>query len=522
MSKYKIYVADQLIDLDPKSVIGLTLQATTIGSGDLVNRKASYTNQIKVPRTTTNVDIFEHANILQAVTTTPYTKLPCRINCNGIEILSGVAVIKSFDRYFNLQIFSLPKDIAIQLGTKVLSDLDFGDSPVTWNAAFIDSKRASTTGFCCPVIDYGQIDPTAGNGTVSDFYLPCIALKDIITAILDNAGYTISGSFYTSDSNFNQMVLSYSRDDWPGTSFKMNEVLSDDILQVDFMRDFLVKFGAGLRITGLDVEVVTLQDIVGSGVSTAVDWTEKRANKKESISYALDGWAQMNRFTYPPRQYNLDLLDPTRKADDGHGDVEVTNTNIPLSRNVYQSITYLHEQPVSIGSGEPGIIPYKVAAVDKLIFGATMPVWDTTPIAYEPFTNTPLPMLCLLRDKTTITVGGTPYTETTIRYNGNDRGDYKVAYVAPTTFSDLPLTTTQWRGDPARSQLGFLDYYYAAFETTMQAGTKKVTRQYRLTDLDIYALDLLKLIVDNDEYFMILKVGPYVSGRVTDVELLKI
>src|SRR6185369_16155767 len=137
---YAIYVEEQLIDLDPKTIIALTLQAGDFASGDIMTRKASYTNQIKVPASPTNIRIFEYANNPKSGSTFPYLKKSITIYANGIRILEGITVIKSFDTFFNLQIYSIPKDLSFRIANLYLSDLDFGDSPITWNAAFMDSK----------------------------------------------------------------------------------------------------------------------------------------------------------------------------------------------------------------------------------------------------------------------------------------------------------------------------------------------------------------------------------------------
>lgn len=518
---YQIFINDYEIDLNPNQIIALTLQANAIGKGELSTRKASFTNSISIPKTKNNVSVLDYSNLQNAVTSFPYVRASCRINANGIEILSGVAIVRGFDTSFNLQIYSLPKDLSIAIGGGVLSDLDFGDSPVTWDAAYIDSRRAATTGFCTPVINYGQVNPTVANGTVSDYYLPCVAYKDIITTIIENAGYTVSGDFYDNDDWFNNMVLTYSRTDWPGTSFKINEILSDSITQADFMKDFVIKFGAFFRIVGLDVEILILDDILNSK-TTAVDWTAKRANKKESVKYSWDNWAQSNDFTYPSRKYYVEnILSPVR-ARDGKGSLLNTNVNITAVRKVYQSIFGLDEMPVSTGSGEPGIIEYKVATVSKTIFGATMPVWDGVPVAYEPFDNDPIPMICLLRDPTTVTIGGTPYVESTMRYNGVDRADYKIAYIEKYHSADVPVETIHWSGITPGTDIGFLDRYYATLQTLLTAGVKTITRTYKLNDIDIYSLDLLTPIFDSGDYFLISTVKEYVSGRLTDVELIKI
>ena len=194
MNQYKVYIEDQLIDLSPSQVIGQTLQAGEIANGNLTSRIANYSNQFTVPVTNRNIAIFSQGNFLNSGSTSPYVKKACRVTVNSITVMEGVAIIKAVENNFQIQIYSMQKDINLLIGNKVLSELDFGDSPITWDAAFWDSKRASTTGWCCPVVEYGQIKKAIADGTIGDYYLPSIAVKDIVTAIFENIGYTKESS----------------------------------------------------------------------------------------------------------------------------------------------------------------------------------------------------------------------------------------------------------------------------------------------------------------------------------------
>lgn len=520
---YRVFIEGREIDLNPNTVIAITLQATGIGSGDPVSRLTSFTNQITVPPTSRNVSVFEFSNNVQSSSTFPYNAKTFRILCNGIEVSSGtVKITNAIDNSFNLNFFGLFKGLSIALGNSVLSDLDFGDSPITWDDAYWDTRRNATTYFCCPVINYGQINVLDAHSSIGFFYLPSIAYKDIITHIFDNHGYTPFGDFYDNDQFFNNMILAYSRKSFPflvGSTFKANEILSEEIKQIDFLKDFLVKFNLQLRFTGNTVEILPETDVFSS--ATSVKWTLKRANKRQIITHYWDSWSMQNLFLYDPKDNISELW--TNPPENNDGSIDIANPNISSSRDVYKSLTACHQAIPGVGYG---FVTYDIGGPStQRILCATMNVWDTVPASYS-FDNEPKPMLCLLRDPDTFTPsnGAPNLVEGTIRYNGIDRADYKVAYFATpgdaSNYWSPEMDNLRWKNHFGASK-GLLDLYYPTTENILQTA-KKVTNFYYLTELDIVSLDLLTPVFDTDTKYIISKVYDFVPGRVTKVDLLKI
>jgi len=522
--RYAIYVEEQLIDLDPKTIIAITLQASDFASGDIITRKASFTNQLKVPSSPTNIRIFEFANNPKSGSTLPYTKKMIKILANGIQILEGVTIIKSFDTYFNLQIYSIPKDLSFRIANLYLSDLDFGDSPITWNAAFIDSKRASTTGWCAPVINYGQINTALiPNPDIGTYYLPAISYKDTLTAILNNAGYTVSGTFYTSDAVFNKLVLTYARQDFLSTTLKMNEALSTTFLQSDFIKDFFIRFGAFFRYSNNNIEIITYESIL-SNTSNAIDWTNKRVkNKKDVIQYTWGSLAQINNFLYNSPSNGESTFDVNvyKPWFNPNGSLTINNENISASTDLYTSI---FERPefVTQNSNIPVDTAIEFAGGGGVgsYYCVTSSIWDKAMPSSYTFDNPPKPMLALLCPKDA--------SEAACNYNGTNRTDYLVG-----RFSSIDITGTVlasatqslgWQQlQPVSGTInGLLDIYYNQVQLLFDRGLITTTHEYNLTDLDINNLDLLTPIFDDGNYYLINKVNSFVSYKTTRVELLKI
>ncbi len=345
---------------------------------------------------------------------------------------------------------------------------------------------------------------------IGTYYLPSVSYKDTITAIIENAGYSVSGDFYDNDATFNNMVIIYSRKNFLNTTLKLNEALSTDILQSDFIKDFLVKFGAFLKFSNNNIEIVTLESILtNTGIST--DWTSKRVkNKKDVIQYNWNGLSKVNNFLYPDNTLAGDeYIVATRLVN---GSLNVTNDLLSGSSDLYTSIFY---QPNFIldGSANPPIENAIVTLVGA-IGCVTSSVWDAVPSSYV-FTNIPKPMLALLTDRYT----SSP-TEPAVKYNSTSRTDYKVARFMPAANRTGP--SISWNQHDHTPNAGLLDVYYKSMQRIFTDRIITTSHEYNLTDMDIYSLDLITPIFDDGNYYLINKIVNYVSGKTTRVELLKI
>lgn len=515
--QYQVYIEDQLIDLDPKTVIATTIQASDFASGDIINRKASFTNQIRVPASQNNIKIFEYANNSKSGSEFPYNKKSVRLMSNGIQLFDGLVMIKSFDNFFNIQMYSQQKDLSFRITNKFLSDIDFGDSPITWSAAFIDSKRASTSGWCAPVVNYGQIDTTALlELSIGTYYLPSISYKDILTKIFTNAGYTLTGDFYSNDTTLSKMVMLYSKDSFPASAtIKMNDVMPTDFLQSDFIKDFLIKFNAFLRFNNNSVEIVTLDSIL-KDTFKAIDWTNKRVkNHRDIVQYNWNRFAQRNNFNYSKPDNLLDGV----AWDNPNGYLSMDNASADPSNDIYTSIFHSPNLVKTANPSFPALGVEQTAGTTAGVFYcSTSEIWKTFPTSYT-FDSIPKPMVAILDDP------DIPTNETSIKYNGTSRSDYKIARFNPNVVITNKPQALAWRqiitGARPTSK-GLLDTYYDQIQLRLDNGLISSTHEYNLNDIDINGLDLLVPIYDDGEYFLINKVNNYVSERTTRVELLKI
>lgn len=205
------------LDLSRDTVIVPTFQGFTV---DLLARRVSYTNEIFLPDTQTNRDIFENANNVSVLADVPYKKLSIDYEEDGAAIFQGgVGLLSSADSGFRLQVYNGVKDFFEKIANKQLSELVF-DSPqeagITWSDATIASLRLINTSddkvVAAPFIQYGQIDVTGLDFDIGPT-LPSLKYYKILEAIIKNAGYEPEGDIF-SDSWYKDKIIPYSRSEF--------------------------------------------------------------------------------------------------------------------------------------------------------------------------------------------------------------------------------------------------------------------------------------------------------------------
>lgn len=205
-----VYINDEVIDIDPKQVIALTIQKISIG--DISGRFMNRTNQIKALNTERNNRIFGNANIVSSATTIPYNFLPCKLIQNGVTTINdGQCEVVSSGSGYSLVIYENFVSISSYLDGLTLKDLTWPTQ--AWDSAGIDSARTATSGFISGVMGWGY---STANIYTSDRFLPCYYYYSLVETILGLTGYTLSGSIL-SDNDYKELVCT------PVTKFTYTE-----------------------------------------------------------------------------------------------------------------------------------------------------------------------------------------------------------------------------------------------------------------------------------------------------------
>jgi hypothetical protein len=649
MSRVILYINNEMVDLPPDVVIASTFQIGDIT--DIRSRKVSYTKEFKLPLTPTNRRVFQFADDEKSGTNIPYTTLPARLIQNGLEIIpTGTAVIEKCEGAFNIVIFSGPFDFFEAIKNRLISEVDFGEGLITWNAATKASCRkisGNASALLNPFVNYGQVDETAlafnmtYTGVAGGVQLPSVVYHKLIDKIISGAGYTKSGDVFN-NADYQTIIIPFSRDSFsfggsfvknrefsarktssqtvtaasadvtydvvdkqdgygmfskttgiydvnvgtvthsdgrefnfglfaeitftvtsgtyrfrlveagnpgfpaivsanytagtytialgyndedhaasliPGASanyriecnvvvagscavtaakfynkvygynylvttpqFRVEEILPD-ISQTDLIRDFAIRFGVMFYEQNKILYAKYIKDIINDK-TTARDWTAKRdVRKPDTLLYALDNYAQKNNFTYAS-------TDDSYQEGQGDGFFSIANENIDEENPFHDSIF----------NGSATLKVVNTAPAE--IMAAYIPIWDTLPTDWQTAFDTQ-PGLRILATRSKYS------SEPTVNYNGVAESDYLIAY-----FMDA---NTPFQ----------MDWQYAINQNYKQLvdsldKAKVIKRFYRLTDLDIAILDLVKLVFDNGSYYMINKVENYVPGKSTGVQLFKV
>ena len=204
-----LYINDTVVDIDPKTKIGITRQVNNIA--ELKNRQADYTNQFTLPPSEKNRTLLENAEQVQNLSRSPYRKIPARLSQTGVETVGYVIVTGAGTKGYSCVFYSGNLNFFSLIEGKKISDLNLSDLEHEWNMTnVIDSRNNQwdDSGYIYPLID------TVGDGinflnvapAVEWRWLtPWVFMKRIWDQIHKEAGFTYSGKFLQTD-RFNNLV----------------------------------------------------------------------------------------------------------------------------------------------------------------------------------------------------------------------------------------------------------------------------------------------------------------------------
>jgi len=258
----------------------------------------------------------------------------------------------------------------------------------------------------------------------------------------------------------------------------INETLPD-MTQRELLTDFAIRFGQYFQERNGTVYCASIDDII-SDTANAVDWTEKRVNERDRIIFTPSGLAKRNYLKYS--NDGEDVL-----SDYAEAYFDIANENL-VDQKVIQS---------------------KFGATNTELTGslymAQINVFEVSPTILT-FDNDPRLRILLVRDRDSSIE---PAIGMKVSAGAVATTTYKIAY-----FDDPRVTNScLWQET--------IDNNYPLLVQSLQK-YKMVVRKYNLTEADIQNLDFFKPVFDQDGYYIINTIGPYIEGRTTQVQMMKV
>jgi len=241
-------------------------------------RLSDYSKTITIPENNVVNQIFEHAfdvNILFQ-TFDPNIKTSYQVVQDGVTLINGfcrLVDIVNVDGKIEYKIQATGKIGSVFESIKdlYLTDIDFSDLNHVWNEANIVAAWSPTigTGYTYPMIDYGGRTSYSA-WTVEDFK-PAIFVKEYMTRIFSEQGYTISSAFFNT-TLFKSLIVPYAADQIPldndglkAKQFYVTRETTDQTVGIDgiliFNDDIAPNYNTALNEYDITTGIFTAQEV---------------------------------------------------------------------------------------------------------------------------------------------------------------------------------------------------------------------------------------------------------------------
>ena len=538
------------VDIDDKP-IGVTFQAIDIG--DLKKLKADLSSSIQLMNTAKNHKIMNYTGILGSANEDQLGQIDAEFISNGVTLMPNARARIQGTKKGGYDINILGGNFAFfdRIKDKSLRDFDWSAYNVatdTSGSYFRDLYEANS-GVCFPIAEYRK-DPYYKDGmcfefaiTVTDL-IPWMFVHTVIEEIFTQSGFTFTGEMFNEE-RYKKMILattpvsSIYPSDTPGTIVIGS--MMPDITAVDFIKGILFQFAA--FITTIESKIYVIQfkkhyQNVGDNWSKKLDETEE-----PSILFEI-GYAQNNHYKYSeidnpyldytgvreyPGTVNIPLTpedtDGTLVADNGNLAFEKTIVDLPF-QGVASIEKYVNEDVTKFG----GTIVNRVTI--PWLLGTDVDAGSIP--AYDVDWNVKIMILAdvSVRSVSGSFVGfnfyrpdksGLNFIFNSIKFRTGYFDEFRFNSDSfPVTSEDLKLTWDALHSD-----------YWNEIENSLLKNPTKVIAKFNLTEVDIY--NLKELMPDgkigrevpiyvrqlNGHYF-INKINKFISGRMTEVELIRL
>lgn len=206
----RILINGEYLDLYPNEKVNLNLQVNKLS--DVSSRNSSFSNSFKIPRTAKNERLLEHAGTIGNRTTVPYNIVRCAYQRDTTTIVNNgfIKLTDTFPDSYQVVIFDGILDFQEQLNGLNLQDLDYGDLTFelnipTYRSTYLNSGSADGIVYAVGVFQDGE--PLLPTQMPIEEQLPSIKAKTIWDKIFSTQGYSYTGEFFNTNTDWQELVV---------------------------------------------------------------------------------------------------------------------------------------------------------------------------------------------------------------------------------------------------------------------------------------------------------------------------
>lgn len=516
----EIFINNQRLDLGDHAIFQ-TFQNNAVGSVN--DRQTSFTNNIKVPKTPNNIKIFNNIGLVGInnsfdASEFPYGFPTARLLEDGIEILSnGFIKLNNIDEYFNVAIYGAEKTFFEVINQYTLQDVDImSTTSIVYDEANFTRylKGTAQNGLIIAWAFFNESMQVHDQQTIPDPWnidinmlniTPQMYVNYFFDSIFETFGYLVDHNLGDLD-DFNNLVinattgvssmgLSY------GDTVHYNEVAPEINLKT-FLVEILFRFAATIKIDEQTKTVYIRQWTEIIGASENFDWSDKFHNVK-NIKHSLSGYGQTNNMTYED-DIAATYSNAVAEENELKGTFELQDLHLDIEQDILNSIfkkpKYYKEQDLNISTS--GALSYNfLDLIDYTTTGGA---------AYNSLES------YLLYLKQIPSNGSNPLE---IRVSGASSIFYVTVSMGAVSGSEYAFILSYLE----TSFQNYIDEYYQEF-IAMLNSFQEIDAYFLLSAMDIYKLDYFKKIYVKQlgGFFYLNKINNYKSGKLTEVELIKI
>jgi hypothetical protein len=194
MPKVELYINSQLCDLTGEEQI--EVDYTSFDISKIGSRGGARSYSFNLPKTNLNKSVLENPEMVNNLSQIPYTRLPCLILVDGIDVQIRFAEIESAGSVYAVRVYGANSDLFAELKDKKAWDIDLKDYNHYWIFDTVYESRLNTEGYIYPVIDWQSDSPNFAinndNKVVrNDFMLAALFYNTVLERIFRDTNYTL-------------------------------------------------------------------------------------------------------------------------------------------------------------------------------------------------------------------------------------------------------------------------------------------------------------------------------------------